>query len=1219
MLPAFTTQSNQAPADNAIVGTASQPPVVVTSSACLSSPGGQVAVQSASFVIGEPAFDSATWTDVPGLVAEAGFDANGNTAAAASLAYSTILTNWNVVDWEAREMTNGGPGFFFTPTNAGVGTNVFYYTYSNSPPCGGTYTISISNTFVVVAVASLAPANTRNWFEISNSTPGTRTFLVQTNPTNGQNTLEVDATPTPHVAPTDLPSGWSLNGAHAEKTNLNISIPAVYQVNCVCGSSALTDFFVVTTNSLAMNSAVDAPCGTGPSQLGYWSFNRVSAADSRTGQSNALDSAGTNQGTISGTVTNPISTFASSRGWPPLACDGVLNPVTPWTTGAELKGATFGAKLAYNYLEPDASANLNGSEGAVRFWFRPYWKGGLEVDYLAHEPGCLFELGDVYSPGGGWALKTDPLENGLSFVSGSNGVLTTYLTAAIGGWVPNQWHQIVLSYSSNETVLFIDGAPAASGPGLAFEPDLATRLADGFTLGSEHSGDGQAGGVFDELTTFNCPLAQSDVIAGYPYPAIISQPQGQTVAAADTVFFRIAALSRSGMTYHWQLNGSNLTPSARISGVTNNTLSVADVSDADAGTYTVILDNAVTNVSSAQAVLKLNDSARLGAWNFATTNWAGWRGQLPLVATNLGRTPAWSANGLWMDTNAAALLVYRDVETNVSTNLYPANIDLRRGSVVWWFRPDWSSANAGGSGPGNEGRLIDAAFTNASGTYEWWVAIGPDGTNLTFNTSSNGVVTVQSAEPIGWASNTWHQVVLVYGTNYSCLYVDTSSIGSGRNVNWMPNWPAFAMTNLGFAVGSDFSGGSQMRGVLADLETYNYQLESRDIEANYNAIALGIRQAFTVSFQSLVTRNELVNANIGGWPSASMMILVNTNNTDAGTWVPFNPNPVVDLGTNDGLKGITFYFQSLNGAVSQVIKEVRLVTTPPVIVVTSPPVHVVNNTAVAAVSVPVLQLAGYSPRDLGSISYGLSNAAGILTGQQALVTDTHYDLGLGEITTNFFCCLDISLTNGLNIITIRATDWAGNAAETNFYFTLDYSSKTNPPVVQIAWPANGLAVSGTNFTCLGKISDPTAIVAASAVDANGNTNHYAGAVDRDGNFWLENLPLNAGTNVYSISVTDVVGNHSVTNISITQSALVLTMDDVSPDAVWQPTVNLSGKISDPTYSVWVNGVQGTNKGDGTWSATKVPVPPGRNPAFDLEAYAPGQTPEGTNGSPNPKN
>jgi hypothetical protein len=488
------------------------------------------------------------------------------------------------------------------------------------------------------------------------------------------------------------------------------------------------------------------------------------------------------------------------------------------------------AKLAYNYIESDGSANLNGSQGAVQFWFNPDWNGGTGTG----APGYWFELGDVYSPGGGWALVTDPAGTGLSFVSGSNGFVMTYLTAPIGGWVSNTWHQIALSYSPSATLLFVDGALATNGPGLFFEPDLATRLADGFTVGSDHNGAGEAGGVFDELATFNCPLTQAQVTSNYPYPAILAQPAGQTVAAADTVLFSVAAGSPSGLNYQWQLNGVNLAASARIGGVTGSTLSVADVSDADAGSYSVIVGNALMSVTSAVAVLTLNDAAQLGQWYFTTTNWLGQQGQSPVLATNLALTQGWSTNCLLMDTNVPARLVYRDVETNVSSNFYPANIDFHTGSVIWWFKPDWNSTNSGGNGPGNNAVLLMVASTNQTTVNEWWVGISADGGTLTFNTSSNGVATLQGSGPIWWTSNTWHQVVLTYDSNYSYLYVDGYPAADGGGVT---NWPARSVTNQGFAVGSDLSGNSQMRGALADLETYNYELGMGDIEDSFETKA----------------------------------------------------------------------------------------------------------------------------------------------------------------------------------------------------------------------------------------------------------------------------------------------------------------------------------------------------------------------------------------------
>jgi hypothetical protein len=90
----------------------------------------------------------------------------------------------------------------------------------------------------------------------------------------------------------------------------------------------------------------------------------------------------------------------------------------------------------------------------------------------------------------------------------------------------------------------------------------------------------------------------------------------------------------------------------------------------------------------------------------------------------------------------------------------------------------------------------------------------------------------------------------------------------------------------------------------------------------------------------------------------------------------------------------------------------------------------------------------------------------------------------------------------------------------------------------------------------------------------------------------------------------------VTNISVIQSPLVLKMDPVADSSkLWQATVNLTGKISDAAYAVWVNGVKGTNNGNGTWSAGKVPTTPGGTATFTITAYAPGEMqPNGSTGN-----
>jgi hypothetical protein len=101
-----------------------------------------------------------------------------------------------------------------------------------------------------------------------------------------------------------------------------------------------------------------------------------------------------------------------------------------------------------------------------------------------------------------------------------------------------------------------------------------------------------------------------------------------------------------------------------------------------------------------------------------------------------------------------------------------------------------------------------------------------------------------------------------------------------------------------------------------------------------------------------------------------------------------------------------------------------------------------------------------------------------------------------------------------------------------------------------------------------------------------------------------------------LTITDATGNTTVTNISVIQTPITLAMDPVTPDSqLWQPTVNLTGEISDPTYAVWVNGVKGTNNGDGTWSANNVPTTSGGTASFTMTGYAPNeQQPDGSYGN-----
>lgn len=372
-----------------------------------------------------------------------------------------------------------------------------------------------------------------------------------------------------------------------------------------------------------------------------------------------------------------------------------------------------------------------------------------------------------------------------------------------------------------------------------------------------------------------------------------------------------------------------------------------------------------------------------------------------------------------------------------------------------------------------------------------------------------------------------------------------------------------------------------------------------------------------IQFQIQVT-NIYCNVNptpahlaVQGAPYYIAVLVDDTNFNDAAWERYTSPNITLNLGARQGWHevgvGLYCYADNPGMAVWQ-WRRMNLDLTPPSIVVTNP---IVCNGA-ATVSIPMIQLKGYSPEQLGGLSYDLSNAFQTITDQFGGVTSQFYDTNSRAFTTNYFECLDIPLTNGLNTVTIHATDLAGNATVTNFYFTVDYSTKTNPPTIQLYWPLNGAKICQSSFTWRGLISDPTATVTAQMVDTNGNTNTFNGIVERDGKFWIEGLPTN-GTGLYTLQVTDVVGNVATTNIAVMPGDLALTLSPPADTSLWNPTVTVTGTISDSSdYALWVNGVEATLNGDGTWTANGVPVTPGGTAVFQARAIP--NTDNGGNGS-----
>ena len=105
-------------------------------------------------------------------------------------------------------------------------------------------------------------------------------------------------------------------------------------------------------------------------------------------------------------------------------------------------------------------------------------------------------------------------------------------------------------------------------------------------------------GTYSVVVTNGTGTATSDdaMLAVNDPPAITAQPSSQTVTVGDAVVLSVAATSAEAFTYQWKKAG------VAISGQTGDTYTIPAAAFADAGSYTVVLTNAVsggTTTSSA--------------------------------------------------------------------------------------------------------------------------------------------------------------------------------------------------------------------------------------------------------------------------------------------------------------------------------------------------------------------------------------------------------------------------------------------------------------------------------------------------------------------------------------------------------------------------------------------------------------------------------------------
>ena len=685
--------------------------------------------------------------------------------------------------------------------------------------------------------------------------------------------------------------------------------------------------------------------------------------------------------------------------------------------------------------------------------------------------------------------------------------------------------------------------------------------------------------------------------------AITRQPASQTVVVGGTATFNVAACGGAALSYQWSLNGTN------IAGATADSYTRRNVQLADLGNYVVAVSNSLGNFSSSVAVLTVYDPGCITAPAGLVGWWAGEANALDFSATNNGVLQGGAGfaigkvgQALDLDGVSQYVDIPDNPALNPTTSITVEAWVYSRPPLNPVVTPIMSKAGGGGSGQDN-GYTLELTAS--------------DGVRFRVFLDGQGWVSTVSA-PL--PPNTWSHVAAVYDGATLFLSLNGSLVGSPTAASG-----SIAPSASSLQLGHDPANPDRyFNGLIDELSIYSTALSATQIHAICAAAAAGkcpdtdhdglpdwwqieyfgsltnnsggdpIKFFLTPSYQHRTNAAVSLRLEVTAGAPTNIALLVDNTNFAQAAWTNYtSTNLAVNLPSAEGRHEVWVGLRAGPGAWGQAWEKAVLILdrTPPSLNITSP--------TELTTSRPILQVQGLSPEPLATVAFDLNNASGTFANQQGFVTGQCYDTNTLDFSTNYFQCYDIRLAPGINTLTLRATDMAGNLATTNLTVNFTLAGDTNPPLVKFVWPLDGMHLSGNTFYVRGTIDDETATVRARVA---GNTHDFRGLVERNGMFWVENLPLTDETTTLDIIATDAAGNESTNTISVHKSPLAFTVSAPSGTALYDARVTVSGTVPSG-YSVTVNGVSAIVT-ESSWYAEHVPVCGKGTATFDAVATLP---------------
>jgi hypothetical protein len=286
-------------------------------------------------------------------------------------------------------------------------------------------------------------------------------------------------------------------------------------------------------------------------------------------------------------------------------------------------------------------------------------------------------------------------------------------------------------------------------------------------------------------------------------PVITIQPTNQTMAVGSKATFTVTAIGTGPLSYHWQVNGTDLVNGSNISGATTNVLTIYPAQTTNSGSYTVIVANHAGSVTSSNALLTVTN-----------------------IATVISPQPTDQTVGVG------------------STATFSINGTAQRPFFLQWLKDGTNLTN----GPTISGSIISGATTvtlhitnaqtNDSGTY--WIVVSNAWGSLA---SSNAILTVATSPVIVTQPTPTNQAMAVGST---AILAVTAAGTEPLSYQWQMNGTNLVDgTNL---VNGDITSGSTTNVLtISNVQTTN--------SGNYTVIVTNVVGSVTSSNAVLTVTN----------------------------------------------------------------------------------------------------------------------------------------------------------------------------------------------------------------------------------------------------------------------------------------------------------------------------------------------------------------------------